>query len=332
MEGGSDSEWCPKDLVGVLATTALVWVVIGIPYDFVSPVRVLAGGIFLLVAVGYGIVSALFPAKSDPITGVERMILAVLLSVVTVPGTGFLIHLLPVPLKLGVVLVSVTVVTVLATGVAWYRRGMLPLQDRYRAFEGSFELTVPDRLQSGDVATLTVLTASIVVVVGAIGHLAVAPQPDDTFSTMSLHVENETGELTTAYPETLSTDEQQPYVVTVSNREGERINYTVLVVVQRLEDGTVASQYISDSTTRVVDPGEDWRTNVTVRPEAQDERLELVFLLYTGSPPESPTIENAHRWTAQRVTTTGTEAVVDRTNAIRRYKQLLILRKSWNQQ
>jgi uncharacterized membrane protein len=44
-----------------------------------------------------------------------------------------------------------------------------------------------------------------------------------------------------------------------------------------------------------VGANETWHRNHTVTPTLEGERLRLVYLLYMGAPPDTPTTENAYR-------------------------------------
>jgi len=343
-----DSQWValvprpvrdlPADLAAVFLLTGLTLVAALAPVARETPLRVVFGLPFVLFLPGYALVAALFPeAGGDPddegaghehggagdggdgggIDGVERVALSVGLSTAVVPLVGLVLNVTPVGVRLVPVLVGVGAVTAAGAAVAARRRQLLAPEERfrvpYREWYGTArrELLVPE--SRADAVLNVVLVASVLLAVSSVAYAVAVPQQGESFTEFYLLTETDEGELVAdGYPTNVTVGESKPVVVGVTNREHERMAYTVVVELQEVRstgpNGTdVTVGRVTELDRYSVTLGDDAtdRRTVDVGPTRTGERLRLAFLLYRGDPPADPSVETAYRETHLRVNVTG---------------------------
>lgn len=119
----------PGDLVAIAALTVATVAVATLPGLRESPLRVVVGLAFLLVAPGYATVAALFPDPpgADPgLDRLERVVLAAGVTLALIPLLGLAVALSPVPFGTTAVLATVVGATLLGLAVAVWRRPQYP--------------------------------------------------------------------------------------------------------------------------------------------------------------------------------------------------------------
>ena len=90
-------------------------------------------------------------------------------------------------------------------------------------------------------------------------------------------------------------------MVGLQNHEGETVQYSVVTAVQRVEvvdngtNVTVLEEEMGERYSTQVAHNETAMRNVSIQPTMTGERLRVVFLLYKGDPPATPTVDNAYR-------------------------------------
>lgn len=277
-----------------------------------TPVRIPFAFLLVLFLPGYTLVAALFPEGSNssgefsqPVSGgigaIERVVLSVALSIAIVVIVGGLLALSPVGFVFWGVLSVLSGLTIGATILAAYRRARLRPEERYQDPFDSIDEVVPSVPAKSpiDTAVSVLLIVSVLVVGGIIVSDAVTPS--QTASTdLFLLAPNSTGPPeATKYPTELVHGEPQPVIVGATNHGEKPANYTVLVVLQRIDraNGTVtitAQTRLDRFALRV-------RSNKTVHerrevvPTMVGSHLRLAFLLYRTQPPTNPSLENAYR-------------------------------------
>jgi uncharacterized membrane protein len=254
------------------------------------------------------------------IDGIERVALSFGLSIATVPLLGLVLNFTPWGIRLVPIMIATSGFTVGATWVAARRRWTLPPEERfrvpYRAWIGAArgELLSP---QSRTGAALNVLlVVSILLAVSSVAYAVAVPKQGESFTEFYLLTEDEDGELVAAdYPTEFVAGEGRDIAIGIGNQEHETVTYTVAVQLQRVEleppDGrTNASAATANVTTvRVRETetlgqfearlahNETMTRQYTVRPTLVGENMRLAFLLYRGSPPPDPSVDNAYRET-----------------------------------
>lgn len=327
----------PVDLILVALVTLGTVAVALTPALSGSPLQVALGLVFVFLAPGYAFVSLLFPERAAPpdagleavrartgddttVSGTERAVLALGLSVVIVPLVGLVMNFTSWGIAPTPILVSLAAVTLVLTVGAAVRRLRRPADRRFGvdvlgwlARGRNWIRQPPSRTES---ALNLVLVVGLVLATSGIVYAVAMPKPGERFSEFYLLTEDEeTGELVAdGYPTELTRGEQATLVVGVTNQEHRTTEYTVVVELQRLRpDGTVVevSQLHQFSTT--LEHNESWQQRHTVDSTIVGERLRLAYLLYRGAPPSDPTFDNAYRsvhvWVNGSATTAGTNQI-----------------------
>ena len=234
------------------------------------------------------------------IGGVERFVLSVGLSLAVVPLVGMWMDSTGRPLRPVPVVSAVGAVTLVLLAVATVRRLRLPAEDRFTvALSGWMTLRGRGAFETRrDVALTVLLAVCVLFAAGSVGYAIVTPPAGDT--EFSLLTENESGALVAdGFPTEFERGESEPLAVSVANEGSDPRDYTVVVLLQRVEgegDAAVVSETrVLDERAFGVPPGETRIERYDVAPTITGDRLRLSFLLYRGEPPERPTTGNAYR-------------------------------------
>ncbi|ADB60103.1 Protein of unknown function DUF1616 [Haloterrigena turkmenica DSM 5511] len=335
----------PADLAAVFALVVLTNVAALAPVLRETSLRVPLGLAFVLFVPGYAFIAALFPEAGDEptadppsdvdggeeptegtdggplpvgsflddrsgIDGIERVALSFGLSIAVTPLIGLVLNFTPWGIRLVPIMLAVSAFTVGATVVAAVRRRELPEDERfrvpYRAWyaAGRAELLEPDT--RADAALNVVLVLSLLLAVGTVGYAVAVPPDGEQFSAVYILTEDDDGELTADnYPTEFTQGESQELVLGVDNHEHRTVDYTVVLVEQRVsvEDNetTVEEQRELDRFETQLDHNESWHHPHEVEPTMTGENVRLVWLLYPGGDvPEEPSTEtteyHAHLW------------------------------------
>jgi uncharacterized membrane protein len=289
----------PADLLAVVIVVFLTGTAIFAPLVRDTPLRIGFGLVFVLFVPGYVFIAALFPEQgSGPdeaasgIDGLERVVLSFGSSIALVPLVGLLLNFSPWGLRLVPIFIALGGVTLGVTVIAAVRRRRLPPDRRFRVPRGLVrglrtELLEPD--DRTDAVLNVVLVASILLAVGSVGYAVAVPTDGESFTEFSLLTQNETGELVADdYPTNFTAGEPQSLVVGVTNREGQRTTYTVVVELQRVtvSNGSVR---VREATrlhrfTPQLSDGATWRRPHQISPMTTGDRLRLQYRLYQGTP------------------------------------------------
>jgi uncharacterized membrane protein len=305
----------PADLAAILALTLLTIGAVFLPVIRDTPLRIVVGLPFVLFVPGYALVAALFPeAGTDPdedddldgsgITGLERVALSFGVSIAVVPLVGLVLNFTPFGIRLVPIVVSLTALVVGLTAVAASRRRALDPDERFtvpwRAWiaAGRQELFKPKTRT--DAALNVLLVISLVVAVSAVGYAVAVPKQGESFSEFYLLTEEDDGELVAdGYPTEFVAGESQSLVVGIGNQEHQRESYTVLVELHDVEVENNSTRVLERERLRTFETelahNDTWQRRHSVTPELTGERLRLTYLLYRGSPPATPTVDNAYR-------------------------------------
>lgn len=276
---------------------------------FTGPLRVLLALPLLFFLPGYALVSALFPARSqtEDETGmslstalrqpglewVERGALSLGASLVVLPLVGVALPLLGVPYETTPVVSALVLVTGVGMLVGAVRRLRLPESERVvipvARWYGELRASTVDADSSTDAALNVALAVAVVVSMAALGVGLAAPQDGETFTEVAVLTEQGGELVASGYPSSVTAGEPTSFTLTVENREGEAIDYTSVVVLERVRtsDGsvTVLERSELERVAMSVANGETGQQQVTVRPDLLGEDLRLRVLVYEGEPP-----------------------------------------------
>jgi len=302
--------------VGVLGVYAFS-VATGLIGD--HPGRALFAAVGLIFAPGYALVCGLFPrshsnepvhqriratVSDDPrrITVVERLLLAVGMSLCLVPLLGLALIFAGISIQLSNFVGTVGLTTAGLTAVAWVRRRQVPRSERFDPRLSTLFDWFPARPRGGNLQSkLSILLIVGFVIAGAGISIAVlGADRGERFTEFGIVTEDpETGDLTAdGYPDELNRTESERIHVTITNNEGQPVEYTVLTLVETVDSDEQREQAEQvDSFTVNTQAGETVREQRSIDPDLSGENLRLTYLLYIDSPPETrtPAPETAYR-------------------------------------
>jgi len=302
----------PADIALVVAWVFLTDVVALAPVVRETPVRAVVGLAFVLFIPGYAFTAALFPERQqdsettdeDGIDGLERVALSLGLSIAVVPLFGLLLSVTPWGIRLGPILVSLSVFTLVCAGVGTRRRLAVPETRRfrvpYREWVSTGRRTVFDPPSRLDGVLTVLLALSVLVAMTTVGYAVLVPHEGEKFSELYLLTETDNGDLVAdEYPTEFTVGEERELIVGVGNNEYEPTSYSVVVQLQRVtatnESATVlASRQLAVYQNRL-GHNESWNRRHTVSPPFEGTDLRLQYLLYKGEPPSDPRDDTAYR-------------------------------------
>jgi uncharacterized membrane protein len=261
---------------------------------------------FVLVAPGYAVVAALFPATPavdpDAPGWIVRAALTLIGSVLVVGAVGTPLAALGV-LSLVPVVLALGAVTVLSVGVAFHRRRRLPADRRADPTRSLTVRALPERLGLSGVQSVA-LAVAVLALVGAVA--ATGPTTGDraSFSEATL-VDGPDGGDRVDGPIALDNGTASTVYVRLTNHERAETTYTVLGQIQRVENGTVTETRAVAEEQVTVGDGRTTVLATDVDPEMDGERLRLRYLVYTERPPDRPGPHSADLTLRQWVETEG---------------------------
>ncbi|PAU85583.1 hypothetical protein CK500_02660 [Halorubrum salipaludis] len=306
---GGNSRPRTADLFAVVASVLLAIGVAFTPLGEWRPIAVAFGLPFVLLVPGYALVSAVFPRAGETAPRSEgqtswtaRLGLSVAASTVTVALVGVALDFTVWGFGRTAVVVGLSVVTLGATSLAWYRRRRLPVTAQAGASVDAVRARVRSVALGDGLAGVALTLVVLVAAVGAVG--VVADESTGTASVTEFYVlgEDGSGDLVAgSYPSNATAGEPTTLGVGVGTL---RSDFDGRVVVS-LERVTVEGDAVSVDESRELDrfdvrvsAGETNVTRRTVRPRTVGERLRLTARLYRDGS-DSP-VRQVHVWLTVR--------------------------------
>ncbi|AUG49255.1 hypothetical protein BVU17_16920 [Haloarcula taiwanensis] len=287
-----------------------------------SPARVVLGLVAVLIAPGYALTALLFPrgsAESDGsfdnwggrISTGERCVLAVGTSVCIVPLLGLGVVLISPGETTGPYQLSIGVTTVVLTIAAAIRRLRVPADESFSPLR--WMTTVRSKASRPPVRSVpmlrTLLVLGLLLSGTGIGYAAISTDRGEQFTEFALVTESDNGEpIASEYPSEMALGSSRTVQVTIGNHEGQELNYTVVVIAQRIKNGSVlATAQIGRFRSRVA-AGETLNRSHEMSPTLVGEDIRVSYLLYRNEAPvgSNPRPENAYRRTHIWVSVTST--------------------------
>jgi uncharacterized membrane protein len=193
-----------------------------------SRLRILLTLPLVLFIPGYCLIATLFPKKSD-IDLMERIALSFGLSIAIVSLIGLGLNFTPWGIRLDPILISLTIFTGVMIVIVYYRRAILPVEERFRIpfteivgtiRKGIFhsEGSKIDRLQS-TILVLVIITAVITTI-----FVITFPKEGEHFS--EYYILGEKGRAAD-YPDLIIAGQHYPMFIGVGNHENRSTNYTI---------------------------------------------------------------------------------------------------------
>jgi uncharacterized membrane protein len=299
----------PPDLAALVVVVAVTWLTIPFaPTEslLVVPIAVL----FVLVAPGYAIVSALFPARRAAETSEghrldvrgldfpERLALGVGTSVVVAPFVAFALRTTVVGIDRAPVLVVLGALTLVATAVAVVRWRALPPGLRYQLTADPLRVSpTADRL------LVVVVAVAVVIAASSVGYATTTARGgEDITEFYVLAVQADGSLLADNYPSSLTLGEPARLYVGLDNHRGTDTTYTVVAVAQQvdLDTGEVLRQEEFQRYTTTVADGEAWGVRHEFTPAWTGVDVRVAYLLYIDRVPlavsQGTADDSVHLW------------------------------------
>lgn len=316
----SDGRRIPADLAVTVVFAIATCIAALVPEINSSPFVIPLIIPFSLFLPGYVLIVALFPerglvsrtdapAGEDPasdrrLDGIARVTLSVALSAVIVPLIGMGLVLAGVGLKLYPIALSITAVIVGGAAIAARRRGAVSPDRRFRVPFTVWLAVGQSRLEmSGNRTNLAInmiLVLSLILAAASGAYAVMGGDTSNGYSEFYLLGENESGEhVAEGYPSKFQIGQSKPLTVAINNHEQRDVNYTVVVLLQRVDvrNGSVdvRTQTHLDRVSVTVEEGQRSVKRLQITPQSTGNRLQL--LLYRGDAPDEQNAGNAYRST-----------------------------------
>ena len=329
------TEISPERILSWDVVVAIVYAALVVPLQWIgplSPIQIVLLAPALLFLPGYALTTVLFPgqpttagsghragkrfAAHSPRFGegsttddgasrldlVERAALSVGVSVGLLPlfALGFDLVLGTV---VGPVIATATVGSTVAMLVGGVKRSQLPEGDRFhipigRWFEDAESAVVDE--SPGVAAVNVALAVSVVLALLTVGVAFAAPNSGATFTEFAVGSEQGGEFVTDDYPDDLSVGEPAEPAVLIENREGEPIEYHVIVRFEQVQNGTVPAAEQAERFSVAVEPGETVVETNRITRSMRGDNVRLRFLLYREEPQtdlgNEPAYRSVHVW------------------------------------
>ena len=287
-----------------------------------SPLHVVLGLLFVFLIPGTALTAVLFPGRKQDvpasetdldrvleldgrITSMERLILSVGLSVMTVPLIGLLLNFSPAGVRVTTIIPAIAGFSLVLGVAGLVRRLRLSPEEQFRIsprapFSRVVRWIKAPTAKRDRILNLMLVVGLLVATTG-IGYAVVAPQPGERFTEFYLRTADpETGALVADdYPSELNRGEQLVLYPGLTNQEHRTMSYTVVVELQRVDSREQSARVLEknevDRFSTTVAHGESWQQEHRISPTMYGENLRLTYLLYEGESPATPTRENAYR-------------------------------------
>jgi uncharacterized membrane protein len=256
--GKKDTSAMPvRDMYPDLLVSA-VWLaacmaIIYLPDLNTTPIRVIFALPVVMFIPGYCFIAALFPKEND-ITLIERFVLSIGLTIIVVPMISLGLNFTPWGMRLDPIAAAITFFTFVMILVAFYRRSLLPVKERFRMpSTGNAARIRQELLPAGEgragrflsVVLAFLLLASILTVI----YVVTVPLAGEQYTEFFILGQNRTG---TSYPDRIVPGQEYLMYVGIGNHEYVTSTYTIETwMVQTEFDNTT-------NTSRIVamDPNE----------------------------------------------------------------------------
>jgi uncharacterized membrane protein len=233
----------------------------------------------------------------------ERLVVAVGMSVAVAVLVGLVLGGFSGGIRPEPVLAALAGVTGLSIVPAAIRRRRIPRMDRPTAsWLASYRAVRRDLFDTDRWPRVMLNVVVVLLVLGAIGSVAYGVGGDDDsglteFYFLSAGEDNESA-IAGPSAELLPNETVRSSVV-VRNLEGELVDYTLVVVLQRAnttgDEVTVVRERTVLTERFALEHDQSRRINYSVTAPSVEGEVRLVALLYAGEPPANPTIDNAYR-------------------------------------
>jgi uncharacterized membrane protein len=257
--------------IDLLAIVILTFVFILISFtDSISWLRVALGFPILILFPGYLFIGALYPRK-DSLSHISRIALSLGLSIVMVVLTGLMLNYFPWGIGLYSIIISISILILLLSVIAWYIRGRYHPDERY-----GFTIKLPSGNFINYFGSLSRVHLSLVVLAICsitgfavfLGYTLAKPPERQPFTEFYiLGIENRADD----YPLALQLGEEGAVIVGIVNHEHEATDYRIEVIAGNNE--------LYKSLPIELKPEETWHGEIKFTPEPVAKRQKIEFRL-----------------------------------------------------
>jgi uncharacterized membrane protein len=268
---------------------------------------------------GYALLSALVPAdggddrlltterlRSPGLAWLERCSLSVATSVATLPLVALGLSAVGAGLSAGPATAALVGFVVVATAVGVRRRLRLSPEDRYAPPLARWRREVQAAFDGSrvDAAVNLLVVVAVVVAMSGLAYGLAAPPRGESYTETALLTE-EGGDLVAGnYTTAAVQGERVNVTLSVENREGRPMEYTAVVVLERVRsvggDAAVVERNELERASLAVPDGERRTRALSPEPEMLGDDLRLSVLLFEGEAPGTATPagadERLHLW------------------------------------
>jgi uncharacterized membrane protein len=291
------------DLILVSGWLFLCLIVFYLPFLDSTVVNYVLTIPLVLVIPGYCLIAVLFPKGSD-ISLLERIALSIGLSIVIIPLIGLGLNFTPWGIRREPVMVSLILFSLVMVSVAFFRRVILPRNERFsmpfsRIRPALFKAFLSKGNTRADQLLNVVIILGIIIVTLTTINVIVNPREGEHFSEFYILGENRTA---ADYPDQILVGQSYPLYIGIVNHEYRNTTYTVETWMTREEYNTTTNT----SSVLAMDPLD--RLSLTL---SHNETIEIPynmsakktgynrveFLLFNESVP-GPLVNDSNRFNA----------------------------------
>jgi len=235
---------------------------------------------YLLFVPGYALLAVIF-VKEKEISGVERLVLSVVLSFVIEVLIGLFLNYIVWGIRLEPALYFISGFVFLTSVIAWFRWARVSESKRFTVVLNlawmNWEKSAGGRMLS------IVLAAGILASFGFLGYLLSTPRAEETFS--EFYILGQPGK-TIGYPQNLKVGEDGRVYVGIVNHENKEVKYSIRVLTDNNEIAFLEPALLSD--------GQNWEGEVSFNTTSPGADKRFDFLLYRDG--EGTAYKSLHLW------------------------------------
>jgi uncharacterized membrane protein len=232
----------------------------------IAVLRVVFGLLYIGLLPGYALIAAVFPGHED-LEGLERLGLSLVFSISMVALTAFLLDFSPWGIRLLPLLILLNVLTLLASGIAYWRRRRLLPEEQF-VFRVKLQMPHWKTANRTDRFLALILAVLVVTAITAMLYAVVMPGPQETFT--EFYMLGPDGKLG-GYSETTSEGEAVTVTLRVVNHEQADVQYRI-ELARNAGREQVASMRLGHE--------KAWEQSYTFTPKEPGENQKIEFLLY----------------------------------------------------
>lgn len=323
---GSGGAFLPFDAVVAVLLAVMTDLLLVSSYADVLAIVAPLSALLLFFLPGYALLGALFPSEPSPdesadgsvanwqgnridplhsrtLTLTERLALSVGVSLLLLPVVAIGLSVSGVGYEGYNVSSALTLIVFVGMFVGTVRRWRLPEHERFRLrprvrLANAYDALAPSGYLS--LVTSALVAVALLAAVSSVGFALVVPNNAESYTGVSVLTENESGELVAGgYPSEIEAGQPTDLVLEVENHERQTTDYSVVVQLQRVDQGdgstAVSERQRLAAFNQTVDAGDAWRRHHRIAPAMTGEDMRLTYLVYRGDAPDQPRTENAYR-------------------------------------